>query len=336
MQIIVDQYGCGIRKVSERLIIRDKDRKTVQEIPFFHIDDVIIASRGVSISSDVVEYCAEQGIPIHFLSYKGDPFAKLVSPSMQTTVATRRAQLQAYHDKRGVVISKLFVGAKIRAQLNLIKYWAKNRKGNANDLQVLLEKTIEYLERSLEDLNEISGSEIDEIRGTLLSVEGRAAYQYWEVVKKLLKPELGFAGREHRGASDPVNVVLNYGYGVLQNEISKAVLLAGLEECAGFLHVDRSGRPSFVLDFMEEFRQPIVDRTVVSLFTKGFSPQMEEEGLSKESRRLIVRAITERLESKDRYEGKKYQLKTVIQRQAYHLATYLREGREYKPFVWSW
>ncbi|MFC4769550.1 CRISPR-associated endonuclease Cas1 [Effusibacillus consociatus] len=336
MQIIVDQYGYGVRKISERLVIRDKDRKIVQETPFFDIDDVIIASRGVSISSDVVEFCAEHGIPIHFLSYKGDPFAKLVSPSLQATIATRRAQLQAYNDHRAVVISKHFVGAKIRAQLNLIKYWAKNRRESASDLHALFEDTSMKLERNLEDLNRLHGNDIDEVRGTLLSIEGRSAYLYWEVVKKLLKPGLGFPGRDHRGASDPVNMVLNYGYGCLQNEISKAILLAGLEECAGFLHVDRSGRPSFVLDFMEEFRQPIVDRTVLSLFTKGFSPKMEEEGLSRESRQAIVQAIKERLESKDRYEGKRYQLKTIIQRQAYHLATFLREGREYKPFVWSW
>ncbi|GAX88395.1 CRISPR-associated endonuclease Cas1 [Effusibacillus lacus] len=336
MQLIVDEYGYGIRKVSERLVIRDRDRKIVQEVPFFDVDDVIIASRGVSISSDVVEHCAEQGIPIHFLSYKGDPFAKLVSPSLQATIATRRAQLEAYKDRRSVVISKVFVGAKIRAQLNLIKYWAKNRRGNSSNLQSLFEETILVLERNLEDLNRLDGAAIDEVRGTLLSIEGRSAYLYWEVVKKLLKPELGFSGRDHRGATDPVNIVLNYGYGCLQNEISKAILLAGLEECAGFLHVDRSGRPSFVLDFMEEFRQPIVDRTVLALFTKGFSPKMEDDGLSKESRRVIAQAITERLESKDRYEGKRYQLKTIIQRQAYHLATFLREGREYKPFVWSW
>lgn len=336
MQIIIDQYGYALRKISERLVIRDKERKIVQEIPFFNVDDVVIASRGVSISSDVVEHCADNGIHIHFLSNRGEPFARLVSPTLQATVATRRAQIQAYTDKRGVVISKQFVRAKIRAQANLIKYWAKNRKGKSNELQSLFQATILKLEQKLDELDQIEGETIDEIRGSLMSVEGRAAFSYWEVVKQLLHPELGFSGREHRGANDPVNAVLNYGYGCLKSEVSKAVLLAGLEECAGFLHVDRSGRPSFVLDFMEEFRQPIVDRTVLSLFTKGFSPKMEDDGLSIESRRMIAQEITERLQSKDRYEGKKYQLKTIIQRQAYHLATYFRGEREYKPFVWSW
>ena len=44
---------------------------------------------------------------------------------------------------------------------------------------------------------------------------------------------------------------------------------AGLEPFAGFLHVDRSGKPSLVLDLMEEFRQPVVDRPIFSWLNKG-------------------------------------------------------------------
>jgi len=44
---------------------------------------------------------------------------------------------------------------------------------------------------------------------------------------------------------------------------------AGLEPFAGFLHVDRSGKPSLVLDLMEEFRQPVVDRAIFSWLNKG-------------------------------------------------------------------
>ncbi|MGM0763355.1 MAG: CRISPR-associated endonuclease Cas1 [Bacillota bacterium] len=336
VQVVIDEYGYALRKTSERLVVRDREKKVVQEIPFFQVDDVVISSKGVSISSDVVEKCIENGIHIHFLSNRGEPFAKVVSPFLQATVATRRAQIQAYNDERGVKVSKHFVRAKIRAQTSLVKYWAKNRRDKNENLQAMFQTAISNLEHKLDELEEIKGTSVDEVRGTLMSVEGRAAFAYWEVVKCLVHPDLGFQGREHRGASDPVNLALNYGYGCLKNEISKAVLLAGLEECAGFLHVDRSGRPSFVLDFMEEFRQPVVDRTVLSMFTKGFAPKMEEEALHVESRRVIAQEIRERLESKDRYEGKKYQLKTIIQRQAYHLATYFRGEREYRPFVWSW
>lgn len=335
MQLLIDEYGMSVRKISERLVIRDKDRKILQEVPFFDIDDVLILSRGVTLSSDVIESCVEEGIPIHFLTSKGYPYAKVISPSLQATVATRRAQISAFDNQRGVEISKLFVGAKIRAQQNLVKYWAKNRR-QQSDLQPRLQQAIAKLEERLHELDSLHGNRIDDIRAHLMSCEGRAAAVYWEVVKSLLPPSLPFDGRDHRGAQDPVNSALNYGYGILRSEVSKVVMLAGLEEYAGFLHVDRSGRPSFVLDFMEEFRQPIVDRAVFALFNKGFHPDVQDGGLTRETRRTISQAIEERLTSTDRYEGKRCQLRTILQRQAHHLATYFRGERAYKPFVWSW
>ena len=46
------------------------------------------------------------------------------------------------------------------------------------------------------------------------------------------------------GARDPFNAALNYGYGVLRSQVRQALLLAGLEPNAGFLHADRPGKPS--------------------------------------------------------------------------------------------
>ncbi|MBI4483225.1 MAG: CRISPR-associated endonuclease Cas1 [Acidobacteria bacterium] len=54
-----------------------------------------------------------------------------------------------------------------------------------------------------------------------------------------------------------------------------AVLNAGLEPFAGFLHVDRPGKPSLVLDLVEEFRQPVVDRVVLSHVNLGSAIRIE-------------------------------------------------------------
>ena len=48
-----------------------------------------------------------------------------------------------------------------------------------------------------------------------------------------------------------------------------AVQTAGLEPFAGFLHTDRPGKPSLVLDLTEEFRAPLVDRTIVAALRRG-------------------------------------------------------------------
>lgn len=46
-------------------------------------------------------------------------------------------------------------------------------------------------------------------------------------------------------------------------------MLAGLEPFAGFLHTDRPGKPSLVLDLTEEFRACTVDRTVIGMNLRG-------------------------------------------------------------------
>ena len=51
-----------------------------------------------------------------------------------------------------------------------------------------------------------------------------------------------------------------------------ALTAAGLEPYAGFLHTDRSGRPSLVFDLIEEFRQPIGDRLAIQII---FSPDSQ-------------------------------------------------------------
>src|SRR5438477_161295 len=76
-------------------------------------------------------------------------------------------------------------------------------------------------------------------------------------------------GRETRGAVDPLNSALNYGYGVLYAQVEQALILAGLDPYAGFLHADRPGKPSLVLDLIEEVRQTVVDRTVIGLVNRG-------------------------------------------------------------------
>ena len=106
-----------------------------------------------------------------------------------------------------------------------------------------------------------------------------------------------FETREHRGAPDAVNSALNYGYGILYTQVWGAIMNAGLEPFAGFLHVDRPGKPSLVLDLIEEFRQPIVDRAVIAALTKGLKLETREGLLTDESRRAVAGAVLERLES---------------------------------------
>jgi CRISPR-associated protein Cas1 len=153
-----------------------------------------------------------------------------------------------------------------------------------------------------------------------------------------LLAEMDWPGRRTQGANDPLNSALNYGYGILYGAVERACVLAGLDPYAGFLHVDRPGKPSLVLDLIEEFRQPVVDRTVLGMVNKGMPVTLDEQGrLIPESRRLLAEKVLARLDGPERYEGKRQSLRAIIQMQARHVATFVRGERDsYEPFVMSW
>jgi CRISPR-associated protein Cas1 len=133
-----------------------------------------------------------------------------------------------------------------------------------------------------------------------------------------------------------VNSLLNYGYGILYSQIWGAVLNAGLEPFAGFLHVDRPGKPSLVLDMVEEFRQPVVDRTVIAYVNLGTNIGMRDGLLDADTRKNIGDKIVERLVATEMYKGKQYQIRSIIQMQARRLAGVLRGDGAYKAFSFKW
>lgn len=337
--LIVDQHGVHIGRHSGRLrVTRIGTGERIAEAPLLFLENVIVASNGVSFSSDAIQACVEQGIPIHFLDTLGRPYAALYSAGLTGTVLTRREQMAAYHDARGLTLAKAFAEGKIRNQCNTLKYLAKNRKETEPDLYQELRLLAGEVLDHLADLDRLQAERVDDARAAILSAEGRAAQKYWGGVKKALRQDLDWPGRRTRGAKDPFNSALNYGYGVLYGQVEKALILAGLDPYGGYLHVDRPGKPSLVLDLIEEFRQAVVDRTVIGMVNKGIAIQQDaERGLTLETRRDLALRVLERLETTARYEKKEHPLKHILQMQARHLATYIRGEREtYVPFVCSW
>ncbi|MFQ6102492.1 MAG: CRISPR-associated endonuclease Cas1 [Anaerolineae bacterium] len=335
--LVVEEFGAFIGKHSQRLRVTLKD-ETLVEAPLLWLESVLVASRGVSLSADAVEACCQRGIPIHFLNGRGQPYAGLYSAGLTGTVLTRRAQLMAYSDGRGLALARAFAAGKIRNQASLLKYMAKYRKEADPELYKELRWSAGEVLDHLEELRRLEGESVDQVRAQILSAEGRAAKVYWAAVKRVLPERYGWPGREGRGARDPVNASLNYGYGILYGQVERAVVLAGLDPYAGFIHVDRPGKPSLVLDLIEEFRQAVVDRTVFGLVNKGVALKQDDRGLLvQDSRRTLADKVLARLESTARYERKRHALRVIIQTQARHVATFLRGDRAtYEPFVATW
>jgi len=334
-QLILSGYGLFLSKKSERLLVR-KGKDVIYQFPFFRINEVVVGSRGISMSSDFLEEVCARGIRLSFLDYSGKPYAMVTSPMLTATVQARREQILAFNDKRGLEFGKAVVLGKIKNQERLLRYFGKYLKKEAEDRFQRIEETASQLRALWKKVPAIDAGCVNEARGTLMGTEGTAGRIYWEAVKEIIGHRVEFFGREHRGATDGVNSLLNYGYGILYSQVWGAVLNAGLEPFAGFLHVDRPGKPSLILDMVEEFRQPVVDRTVIAFVNLGTSIGMKDGLLDADTRKSFAEKVIERLVATETYQGKQYQIRSIIQMQARRVAGFLKGDGEYKAFSFKW
>ena len=332
-QLYVSGFGVFLGKKSERVTVKYKG-KICAEVPFVKLQEIVVGSRGVSLSSELLEQACDRGIRLSFLSGNGRPFALLTSPLLTATVETRKAQFLAIESAVGVEIARYLVAGKIRNQEKLLRYFARNR---LDDRQSLLMKAAASLKEIRRKALALEGATLETARGSLMGLEGVAGRIYWQQWVNLLPESLEFNGRRHQGASDAVNACLNYGYGILTSHVWGATMNAGLEPFAGFLHVDRSGKPSLALDLVEEFRQPVVDRAIFGWILRGGHPSTSSNGmLDAATKSEVAGRVLARMNATELHRGKEHQVRSIIQMQARLCASAVRGLRPYRPFSFKW
>lgn len=327
MQIVVDKFGSFIGKKENRFEIKTNNSK--EEYSADKVSQILITSPS-AVSASAVKLAMEKNIDIVYTNYFGQPYARIYPCKLGGTTLTRRRQLEAYYNDKGRILVKKFIGAKTKNQLYLLKSLNKERDGIFAD-------EIKELASHKDELANLDGN-IDEIRQNLLGIEGYFASKYFGCLSKIIPFE-----KRDRKSDDAFNIMLNYGYGILYNEIERACIISGLDPYLGFLHTDRYGKPCMTLDLIEEFRQPIVDRAIITLFSQK---QIDEEDfemikdnkiLSGNGRKKVLSAVLERLNKKIKFKNKKLSFKQVILEQARNIVRFLSEQNEsYEPFIYRW
>ena len=331
-QLLVAGFGISLGKKSERVTLRLK-RKTCGELPLYRLQEIVLLGRGMSISTDLIGDACERGIRIAILRPNGQPAALLTSPFLSATVETRRRQMAALTQPAGADFIRWIAAGKLHNQEKLLRYFAKSREGEPRQT---LEEAAGSLRRLRRQALAIEGDGVESVRPSALGCEGAGGRVYWSAISAILPDALGFRGRIHYQPEDAVNAALNYGYGILYSHVWGAILNAGLEPFAGFLHGDRAGKPSLVLDLVEEFRQPVVDRSLFAWLTKGGDVRVQGGLLDGPSREAVASRVLLRLNAVEPHRGQRHQVRSIIQMQARRAASAFRGEREYRPFAFKW
>lgn len=323
MQIIVNEYGSVIKKEENRFVVTTKENK--QEFSADNVKQILITA-GTSISAGVIKLAMSKDIDIVYANKYGEPYARIYPCRLGGTTLTRRMQATKYLSIKVAEAIKNIAKSKIKNQINMLRSLAKTRNN------VDFSDAVNSMNIQLEKFDNLSGN-IDGTRQELLGIEGFCSNQYFSCLSTILP----FKERQHE-AKDPFNAMLNYGYGILYSEVEKSCIIAGLDPYLGFMHTDRYGKPSLVLDFIEQFRQPIVDRAVINLFARKQIEESDFESsgnvfmLSQKGREKIINEVLEIMNRKIKFRNKNLSWQAIITERAREFVRLLLEGESYEEF----
>jgi CRISPR-associated protein Cas1 len=188
-------------------------------------------------------------------------------------------------------ISLDIVTLKIRRQKKLLVELRDNREKKYPEVDT----AISYLDNILKKL----GSKPNLTKETLLGLEGYSAKQYFTAISAVLPQKWQFKERSQHPARDEFNAALNYIYGMAYSSVEKTIILSGLDPNAGFYHADSYGKPTLSFDIIELVR-PIVDKSIIALFTKKMASddwfERQDDGsvfLAKNGRMAVISKYVE-------------------------------------------
>lgn len=335
-ELMLTDFGTSLGRTSERFQVRRREQPAI-ELAAMDISHIIVAGKGMSLSADALAFAVEQQIPITLFSFSGEPYARLSTNHEMDDALLRREQLYATTDPRGAAIACALIHGKLRNQAATLRYFAKSRKDTDNGAFHALAEAADAIFALARDVKQRPSADMDEERTAIMALEAQGARQYWQALALLLPEDLQFGGRERKGATDAVNVTLNYGYGILYSRVWNAVARAKLDPYAGFLHTLQEGKPALVFDMVEPFRPWVVDRPIIAGFLKKWRPRFEPDlSLTQESRKAIAKRILERFDQRFCYHKKMTRTEDIMLAQAREIASFLRHNTPVKPFIAPW
>ncbi|GMU86202.1 MAG: hypothetical protein AMXMBFR48_14440 [Ignavibacteriales bacterium] len=335
LDLCITTPGMVIGKNAETIVMKYQG-KVAKTASLRNTKNVLIASKGISLSSDLVYTLSEKDIRMDFFDGIGKPVASLIPAESQFYNMTR-LQTEAASSEKGLRVARELISAKVRNQIATLKYFTKS-KGADPELKKELNKHISQMIHAVDLIEEMPAADpTPDWRNRMLGYEGSAGAVYWECIKLLIGSSVYFEHREHKGSKDLVNMMFNYAYGVLYVKISGAVTIAGMNPNTGFLHSDQRGKQTLVFDLIEPFRAPIADRTIITMINLRMKTETQGGLLSKETKDILLKRLLSRFHTEFLHHQKRVSFADIIPAMIRDLCGYLKgEKPQFRAFRAKW
>ncbi|AGN16027.1 type I-B CRISPR-associated endonuclease Cas1b [Methanobrevibacter sp. AbM4] len=277
----------------------------------------------ITISSQVINLFAKEGIPIHFFNYYGYyngsyyPRESLLSGDLLIK------QAEHYLDfKKRIRLAKLFVEGSAKNILKVLSYY----------------KIDNNIKETLKELK--NAKKITEV----MNVEGRIRSEYYDYFDDILPDEFRMEGRSRQPPKNMVNSLISFGNSLMYSTVLSEIYNTQLNPTISYLHEPSERRFSLSLDLSEIFKPILVDRVIFYLVNKkmirkdDFNQDLNCCLLNDKGRKTFVKEYNKRLEKTIKHKdlGRKVSYQRLIRLEAYKLKKHFLGMETYEPFVIWW
>ena len=322
----------------ENIVVYD-DKKEIGRLPLHNLEGIVsFGYRGTSPA--LMGACVEKNISLCYLTPQGKFLARVTGKIKGNVVLRQQQFLSSRDEKISLDIAKNCILGKVYNAR-----WILERAIRDHPMQIDVEDVKSSSVKLKEFLEYIqNANSIEQLRG----YEGEAASIYFGVFDELIlqqKKDFQFHGRNRRPPLDNVNAMLSFVYTLLNNQITSALEVVGLDPYVGFMHTDRPGRTSLSLDLIEELRAVMADRFVLSLINKKI---VNGKNFTQKENGAVLMDFDTRKKLLSEWQNKKKEIIThpylkekiewgmVPYVQAMLLARYLRGDLDaYPVFLWK-
>lgn len=230
-------------------------------------------------------------------------------------------QAQYWQSPNSFLSAKEIVQRKCRNSLYILKQYlafrTKNYPDQAATLQIHL-STIISLQEQIPAAND---------RQSLFLVEAQASRAYWQAFALLAHCPTTWR-RFYPRAPDYWNKALNIAYTMLANIVRERLKQRNLSLEIGVLHSPQVGHEALVYDLEELFRQPMVDASMLAIFSRNKKKQVDTT--------RIIAAVSRSFEGRIYYDHGFLHIQTVFDKEFDKYISALKSGGVFYPYQHSW
>ena len=308
MLLVVQSFGAKLAVKDGLFTVTTIENKqyTTRDYAVTEVESIWVQN-GCNFTSASVELALANDIDVLLLDHFGKPIGRFMPIRPNSIVSIQRAQLEAQRSPTALAFIKQWIDEKMLNQANLLRQRTAHHLSKSKDNQLII-KSIAQIEKQREQLKKVAAENIVSVADTIRGIEGTAGRAYFAALSALLPQKYTFENRSYQYPTDAFNTCLNYGYAILYSKVEGALIRAGLNPYAGWMHRDEFQHLSMVYDFVEPYRH-WVEEVLMSIFlhkTLNHSHLEQVEGskiwLSATGRKLIAEAILAYFQSKIAYQ----------------------------------